>query len=951
MKTMQQTDNKKGNNILPNIPLAFFLSILSLTLVSCPEPITLSQVDNTADKTAPTITITMPADYASFSRTILINGSVNDLAESGKKGRVETLTYEIYSHTSAKPVTIGSSGTFQIQEPNDLRENIVLLLKATDWNGNITEYRLPLTFPGNEIPSFAASEGNKEVQLNWSPVAGVTNYTLYFESSARTPDPATSPSLSGLSAPYTMNQLKNGTLYSFLLEGTTSEGKKNYSTVVRSIPLSTLHLFPRISSYFNSIEVTWRTFSAIQSYDVLRALSPDGPWESVSGPVSAPPFRDSSVSSGTTYYYAVKPAAYSSVKSEWVEAQADPAASRADASTSSFAGVSFATSSIWRDNYLYVADYYYGLRVIDVSNPSYPTEKGKVAISSSREVFLQGDYAFIAAWKSLYIVNIANPAAPVITGSIVISSSSNFQAEGVAVLGDLAFVAGFNEGFAVIDVSNKGSPVVRISNRDGTLFQQNYEVTVQDRSGVKILAVAGLLKSALYTIGGTTSAPTVTLMSSAMGGSRSLAFSGTILYSATGNGVDSYQTSALASPVQLDMLYMNGLLTQSVVVYGTRLFIALYGYGYAVINASNPANLSTVRMQTVPGTGDHVEVGGGYAYVSAGYNYGLPIYGANDPSAASLVLTLTNVKNGGRIAAYRNYLYVSEYYDSGSGYPDWHAASYDITTPVTTFRFNGNIGNYAPYDFSFAGTRSYLANERMGVMMWNAANVGSPTVLQPGYVSIPGGNAWSIALTGNYALIGLSNSTLASVDLSRSDALTIVNSVQTQGTLVPYNDFEVRGIAIKNNLAFLANEQGGLRVVDVTDPTFPVALSGFGALPAGGSAAAIALAGDFAFVADSTNGLLVYDTATVRSWNVAGQPPVWQSAVVGATDVVIRGNYAYVAKPTIGLDIWDISNPRTPVLTGTLAASGFNPTRLALYGEYLYAINGTTKLYVVDLVP
>jgi hypothetical protein len=71
----------------------------------------------------------------------------------------------------------------------------------------------------------------------------------------------------------------------------------------------------------------------------------------------------------------------------------------------------------------------------------------------------------------------------------------------------------------------------------------------------------------------------------------------------------------------------------------------------------------------------------------------------------------------------------------------------------------------------------------------------------------------------------------------------------------------------------------------------------------------------------------------------------------GATDVVVRGNYAYVAKPSLGLEIWDISNPRSPISAGTLSAAGFNPTRLALYGEYLYALNGATKLYVVDLVP
>ncbi|HRY72643.1 MAG TPA: hypothetical protein P5165_05400 [Spirochaetia bacterium] len=93
-------------------------------------------------------------------------------------------------------------------------------------------------------------------------------------------------------------------------------------------------------------------------------------------------------------------------------------------------------------------------------------------------------------------------------------------------------------------------------------------------------------------------------------------------------------------------------------------------------------------------------------------------------------------------------------------------------------------------------------------------------------------------------------------------------------------------------------------------------------------------------------------SSNARSWS-GGQVPVWQAPAAGASayDVVVRGNYAYVAKGASGLDIWDISNPRLPFLAGNVSAAGFSPVRLALYGEHLYALDGATKLYVVDLVP
>jgi len=403
-----------GNRNLP-IRAGLFSTIFSLSVLSCPDPIQVAHVDSARDTLPPTISVTSPAEYASYSRVIVVTGNVEDLAASGVPGEVVSLSYEIIAHTSAKPAAIDADGSFLIEEPNDLEENIVILLKATDWNGNVVEHRLPLTFPGNEIPSFAAVEGNREVTLSWDPVPGVVSYRLYLEPSAKTPDPAASTVIENVSSPFVLTSLKNASLYSFLLEGTTADNRKNHSSVVRSIPLSTMHLFPRATEYFNGIDLTWRTYPNIASYEVLRAQSPAGPWVSVSGPIAAPPYRDANVVRGTTYYYSVRPGTYSAVQSVWTEARADTSASRSDAAVGSYDGITYARDSAWRDGYLYVADYYYGLRVLDVSAPSFPIQRGAVAISSARDVFLDGNYAYVTGWKSLHIVDISVPTAPMPT--------------------------------------------------------------------------------------------------------------------------------------------------------------------------------------------------------------------------------------------------------------------------------------------------------------------------------------------------------------------------------------------------------------------------------------------------------------------------------------------------------------------------------------------------------
>ncbi|TFG82082.1 MAG: hypothetical protein E4H20_08425, partial [Spirochaetales bacterium] len=651
---------------------------------------------------------------------------------------------------------------------------------------------------------------------------------------------------------------------------------------------------------------------------------------------------------GTTYYYAIKPSASSSVISEWVEATVDSVSSRSDAATASYDAVSFSRASEWRNGYVYMVDYYFGLRILDVRVPELPREVGYLPMTQPSDIAISGNYAYLSSWRSLSIVDISNPTAPTLASVLTLGAEgSDFYSEGVAVLGNLVFVAGFNEGFVVVDVSNKAAPVVRGGYRDKLIFNQNYDVAVQERGATDVLAVTGNLTSALYTVSGTDSNPVITRVFTALPYGNSVAFNGSVLLLSSNTSLYAYQTSNPSSPVLLDSEDpTTGLaLTSAVSIADNRAFVALGAYGYAVIDILTPSLLKTVSMRSIPGNTEQVSVGGGFAYVSTGQNYPFQIRGANDPSSASIVLTRTDVATGAHLAAYRNYLYVSE---SGSG--DWTAAAYDISSPAATFRSNPSIGYYTPYAFAFAGARTYVASERSGIMMWSNAVPGSPTVLPPWYVGVQGGNAWALALTGNYALVGTSNSWLNSVDLSRSDALTVVGSVQTYGT--PSATTEIRGIATRDRLAFIANEAAGLRVVDISDPAFPIALSGYGKPLSTGQIVAVAIAGDYVLAADTLDGLAIFDQTSVRSWSVTGQARIWNDPAQGdAFDLAVRGNYAYVARGAAGLDIWDISNPLAPVKSTTLSQAGFSPVSIHIYKDFLFALDGASKLYVVDLVP
>ncbi len=936
-----------------------FLVLASL-LVACPSPLTEDMVLGARDTEPPRIAVSTPAEYSAYSRVIRITGTVEDFAGAGRSGRVSALSYEILSHTAPKPATLSSDGSFVIEEPNDLRANITVLLKAVDWNGNEMELRLPLVYPGNDIPSFRSEEASRSIMLNWDPVAGSTNYRLYVEPSGKTPEPGLSTYYDGISSPYTLGQLTNGSVYSLLLEADAPGGRVNYSQVIRSVPLSTMHLLPRATERYDGIALSWRSYDSIPSYTVLRSASTAGPWTDISGPVSGSSFFDAGASGAGRLYYAIKPTSRSSVVSDYIEAAADSVSSRQDAPVAIYDGVEFSQRSAYKDGYLYIADYYGGFRVLDVRNPALPIETGYLDLTGIKSIYIDGTYAYVggqrytgADWVfALFVINIGTPGVPSIAGYVDLGDwDSGAQAESVAVLGNLAFVAAFNNGLYVVDVTNKAAPVLRISGRDKALLGQAYDVSVQNRSGTRIVAVAGNAATALYTLTGTDGSPTLSRNSSSIGGGDSVAFgaTGTVLYATSGSFLYAWQTSNPASPSSLSSIEPAGpsVAMGKLTVSEARVFVAMDIYGYAVADASNPAALRTAFVRSVPGATKHVAVAAGYAFVSTGQDYPFRIYGANDPSAARLVHTQSGLRSAARLAAYGGRLYVSEY----SG--DWTSSVFSLAAPATPFRVATDQGGYTPYDFAFAGERSYIAAERSGVMQWAIQPPGSaehaPNVLPPWYVGTQGGNAWSISLYGHYALMGTSNSWFNVVDLSRaaSASLTVMAAVTTQSTAGV--DREARRIALAGQFAFVANEAAGVRVVDIAKPEFPAALAGFGATP--GQTAAVATYASYVFAADTVSGLVAYNAADPRSWP-AGKIRDWfQPSAAPAFDLVIRGSYAYVAYGTGGLGIWEISNPLTPLLVGSVQAAGFEPRSLAVYGDYLYATDGASKLYTVSLRP
>ena len=107
-------------------------------------------------------------------------------------------------------------------------------------------------------------------------------------------------------------------------------------------------------------------------------------------------------------------------------------------------------------NYVYVAAYSEGLRIIDVSNPTAIVEVGAETSYLAIGVAVQGGHAYVGAGGNrMNIIDITNPAAPVVVGIAGMAGS----AWGVAVNGNYAYVANADHGVRVFDVYDRTNPV------------------------------------------------------------------------------------------------------------------------------------------------------------------------------------------------------------------------------------------------------------------------------------------------------------------------------------------------------------------------------------------------------------------------------------------------------------------------------------------------------------
>ncbi len=255
-------------------------------------------------------------------------------------------------------------------------------------------------------------------------------------------------------------------------------------------------------------------------------------------------------------------------------------------------------------SYVCLANFFDGLRIIDISNPRAPALQGHIPESlmgNSRAVGIGalGEYVCLANGDDgVRIIDISDPQAPALRGHIPESLMGNGFAYGIAVVGISVYVANVSDGLRIIDISVPHTPVLRGSIPESLLGN---------------------------------------------GSAYGVAVVGSHAYLANGEGglriIDVFNPQAPLSQGHIPASLMGNGFAFAVAVEGSYAYLANGEDGLRIINISNPQN--PILVGHVPGslmgnaTAAGIAVSGSYAYL-ANTSDGLRIFDISSPQAPVL---------------------------------------------------------------------------------------------------------------------------------------------------------------------------------------------------------------------------------------------------------------------------------------------------------------------------
>jgi hypothetical protein len=343
------------------------------------------------------------------------------------------------------------------------------------------------------------------------------------------------------------------------------------------------------------------------------------------------------------------------------------------------------------------------------------------------------------------------------------------NAYGIAVAGHYAYLANYNDGLRIYDISNAANPVSvgHINNglAAAVAVTNNLACVADSFDGLRIYDISNPTNP--VSVGNTNNGAT------ALG----VAVAGNFAYLANDqDGLRIYDISNPSIPLNVGHSVTNSLGTATgVAVSGNFAYLANNSDGLRIYDVSNPANCTNVGSANDGGLAFGVTVAGNYAYLANGFD-GLRIYDVSNPSnPASIGNAPTFAGNAIAVALAGNYACLANFDDG--------LRLYNVYDPANPFPVSATNNGGLARGIAIAGNYAYLANGSDGLEIY---------LLRPELSLTPGTNnslvlSWPAPSTGfilqqNPDLTGTNWATVTNVPAIVSGQFQLILT-QTSGSI------------------------------------------------------------------------------------------------------------------------------------------------------------------------
>lgn len=517
-----------------------------------------------------------------------------------------------------------------------------------------------------------------------------------------------------------------------------------------------------------------------------------------------------------------------------------------------------------RGDFAYVGDDDHGVQIIDISKPKHPQKVSEIATPGlAYTMKLAGDYLYLADHRGgFHIIDIADPVHPVITGSIRTAD----KAWAVELDGNIAYVAADTAGLLVFDVSDPGQPRQIAAYNTGGAAE---DVVVRDHlayvacfeNGVHILDISNPVE------------PRAVGHLATPGNARGIELSGSIAYIADWtSGIQVADISDPAKPRLIGSYDTDGW-AWGIQVQDHYAYVLDWWGGVAVLDISDPAAPAHFSTYHLRGMIRDIAIRNGYAYVASGSN-GLQIFDVNTPQ-----------------------------------YPIW-MAGVDMTGDAQSVWLENQT--------------AYIATGSGGLFAVDVSNPFEPQKTRRYAVQAGRGKVELVRAQGTLVFAADKQHGVAIIDAANGQQVGVYNA-------------KINDMWPADNDRLLLATQNGIELVDTSKPGNPRRLQ---RLPQ--RAELVRLHGKLLALYDHAAGILFYDYPGLRKlgrFNPAED----------IYDMQLSGNRLYASGAKSGLLVLDISNPRNPALVAAYPDAS-NATGLSEFSGVVF-LAGNETLASVRLLP